>query len=334
MEIKSSLSLLRKIFKGVGTIGLCFFLAACQTFEVLDIKTRDQIEEEKKSEESQEPTEEVVGKTSEDLNKKLFNIKDENVRPKLGLILGPGMALSLSHLGVLKALNDQKLPIEAIAGVGWSSLIAANYAINGAVNDMTWKANQGRFNMDVGKGFLRGEIKETPEEVIASLIEQYTRGQSISRSRIDYICPALDVQRARNMYFKSGTYQRALLNCMKVPPLTQNEERVWAQLTDIESLAQQMRSMGVQKVIYINVLPTQGGLNWGKNAGAVSARDKYLWAQIQRTNSLKPTGVDHILQINNKGADLLDFKNVRSMINQSAGRADQFFRNLAREYSF
>lgn len=312
-------------------------MVGCQTFDILDVKTRDQIEKEKTVLPPDGPTSdtpEIVGEVSQDVDKKLFNIQDENVRPKLGLILGPGMALSLGHLGVLKALNDQKLPLEVIAGVEWSSLIAANYALNGAANDMAWKASQGQLNVGVEKGFLRGEIKETTEEQLSNLIQTYTRGRTIANGRIKFICPALDVSSAKALYFKNGSYMRALQSCMKAPPLTQSEPRVWANLTDIESLAQEMRRMGVEKIILVNALPLSGGLNWGERSASVSPRDKYFWAQVQRSMTQKPKGVDHILNLSTGGQSVLDFKEKRNLIQQSSVRADQFFRDLARKYSF
>ncbi|MCO5112630.1 MAG: hypothetical protein M9899_00485 [Bdellovibrionaceae bacterium] len=337
MEMSNSLSFWKRQIKICMMLAVAFGMVGCQTFDDIGLKTREQVEKEKRvtqPEEGESKPSEVVGEVSQDVDKKLFNIQDENVRPKLGLILGPGMALSLGHLGVLKALNDQKLPIEVIAGVEWSSLIAANYALNGAANDMAWKASQGQLNVGVEKGFLRGEIKETSEDEVAKLIQTYTRGRAISNGKIKFICPALDVSNAKALYFKSGSYGRALQSCMKAPPLTQSEPRVWANLTDIESLAKEMRRMGAEKVILVNALPLGGGLNWGERSSAVSPRDKYFWAQVQRSMVQKPNSVDHILTLNTGGQSVLDFKEKRNLIQQSSTRADQFFRDLARKYSF
>lgn len=306
-------------------------LTACQTFE--GIKTRDDIEDKPTTSTEDQPKQEVVGEIeAKDVDKKIFNISDENIRPRLGIILGPGMAYSLSHLGVLKALNNQKIPVEVIAGVEWSSLVSANYAINGAVNDMIWKATQGQFNVTSGKGFLRGEIKEVSDSVFTQMIDQYTRGRAIQNSKIKFICPSLDISTAKVMYFKSGSFGGILKNCMKAPPLSQSEARSWAMLWDIDALAAKMKEMGAQKVIFVNVLP-QGGINWGENAASVSLRDKYLWAQVQAALQKPMKNVDHVLRINSK-QNPLNFKEARTTIQQSSVTADQFFKNMARQYSF
>jgi len=49
-------------------------------------------------------------------------------RPKVGLVLGGGGALGLAHIGVLKVLEEQRVPIDFIAGTSMGAIIAGLYA--------------------------------------------------------------------------------------------------------------------------------------------------------------------------------------------------------------
>ena len=49
-------------------------------------------------------------------------------RPKIGLALGSGAARGLAHIGVLKVLEAERLPIDAIAGTSIGAFIGALYA--------------------------------------------------------------------------------------------------------------------------------------------------------------------------------------------------------------
>lgn len=49
-------------------------------------------------------------------------------RPKIGLVLGGGGALGISHVGVLKVLEENRIPIDYIAGTSMGSIIAGLYA--------------------------------------------------------------------------------------------------------------------------------------------------------------------------------------------------------------
>lgn len=49
-------------------------------------------------------------------------------RQKIGLVLGGGGALGLAHIGVLQALEEQRIPIDCIGGTSMGSIIAGLYA--------------------------------------------------------------------------------------------------------------------------------------------------------------------------------------------------------------
>lgn len=52
----------------------------------------------------------------------------QNERPKIGLVLGGGGALGISHIGVLRVLEEQRVPIDYICGTSMGAIIAGLYA--------------------------------------------------------------------------------------------------------------------------------------------------------------------------------------------------------------
>ena len=65
--------------------------------------------------------------------------KESPSRPKVGLVLGGGGALGLAHIGVLKVLEEQHIPIDYIAGTSMGSIIAGCYASGMSPDEMqTW----------------------------------------------------------------------------------------------------------------------------------------------------------------------------------------------------
>lgn len=55
---------------------------------------------------------------------------------KIGLALGSGAARGLAHIGVLRALKEKNISIEAVAGASMGALIGACYARNGDITDI------------------------------------------------------------------------------------------------------------------------------------------------------------------------------------------------------
>src|SRR5579863_6777039 len=57
-----------------------------------------------------------------------------HLEPKIGLALGGGFARGIAHVGVLKVLEREKIPLHCITGVSAGAIVAAAYA-SGATTD-------------------------------------------------------------------------------------------------------------------------------------------------------------------------------------------------------
>ncbi|HXV39370.1 MAG TPA: patatin-like phospholipase family protein, partial [Steroidobacteraceae bacterium] len=53
---------------------------------------------------------------------------DAGARPRIGLVLSGGGARGLAHVGVLKVLEEHRVPIDAIAGTSMGAVIGGLYA--------------------------------------------------------------------------------------------------------------------------------------------------------------------------------------------------------------
>ncbi|MDE2035524.1 MAG: patatin-like phospholipase family protein, partial [Pseudomonas sp.] len=60
----------------------------------------------------------------------------ENPRPKIGLVLSGGAARGLAHIGVLKALEEQGIHIDAIAGTSMGAVIGGLYASGYKIDEL------------------------------------------------------------------------------------------------------------------------------------------------------------------------------------------------------
>lgn len=60
----------------------------------------------------------------------------EAVRPKVGLVLSGGAARGLAHIGVLKALEEQGIKIDAIAGTSMGAVVGGLYASGYKIDEL------------------------------------------------------------------------------------------------------------------------------------------------------------------------------------------------------
>lgn len=70
---------------------------------------------------------------------------DEDSRPRIGLVLAGGGAKGSAHIGVLKVLEELRVPIDAIAGTSMGALVGGGYAsgltadeMDAAVTSVDW----------------------------------------------------------------------------------------------------------------------------------------------------------------------------------------------------
>lgn len=63
-------------------------------------------------------------------------LPDGSAPPRIGLALGGGFARGMAHVGVLKVLDREKVPIHCIAGVSAGALVAAAFASGTNVDEI------------------------------------------------------------------------------------------------------------------------------------------------------------------------------------------------------
>ena len=61
---------------------------------------------------------------------------EKHRRPKTGLVLAGGGALGMAHVGVLKVLEANRIPVDVITGTSMGSIVGAAYASGATVQEM------------------------------------------------------------------------------------------------------------------------------------------------------------------------------------------------------
>lgn len=57
------------------------------------------------------------------------------LRPRVGLVLGGGGARGLAHLGVLKVLEEDRVPVDLVVGCSMGAMVGSLYALYGTAED-------------------------------------------------------------------------------------------------------------------------------------------------------------------------------------------------------
>lgn len=136
-------------------------------------------------------------------------------RPKIGLALGGGAAKGYSHIGILKVLEKEKIPIDLIAGTSIGSIVGALYAsgISTSVLEKLAYNIQRELWIDLvipRRGFIAGKRVE-------QMIKLLTKNKSFDELNIPLAITATDLIEGEIYIFKKGNVSKAVRASISIP---------------------------------------------------------------------------------------------------------------------
>ena len=141
-------------------------------------------------------------------------------RPKIGLALGGGGPKGLAHIGVLKVLEKNNIPIDYIAGTSAGALIGGMYAYSKDITSIeehvmgkSWFQMLSYFaDPSLKGGLIEGNKVE-------QFLEEYLHGATFDQVQIPYQATAVDIQTGTLVHLHSGLLSRAIRASSAVPVL-------------------------------------------------------------------------------------------------------------------
>ncbi len=172
-------------------------------------------------------------------------------RPKIGLVLGGGGAKGAAHIGVLKVLEEQKIPVDYIAGTSMGAIVGALYAsglsageLEKVITSIDWKdvfsGEPDRRDIDYrrkredyqilsglslgvkdGRVVMpRGLVKDQKVNVLFEMLMLHTSDiDDFDRLPIPYRAVAADLETGEMVVLRGGRLADAARASMSVPGL-------------------------------------------------------------------------------------------------------------------
>ena len=123
--------------------------------------------------------------------------------PKIGIALGGGFARGIAHLGVLKVLEEENIPISFVAGTSVGALIGAIYCSGGSVADMEKIACRVRF-----RDFARWTLSRygfASNQRMMGFLNTILKVKTFEEMRIPLAVTATDFATGAGVVFHSGS---------------------------------------------------------------------------------------------------------------------------------
>lgn len=170
-------------------------------------------------------------------------------RPRIGLVLGGGGAAGVAHVGVLKVLEEQGVPIDVIAGTSMGAIVGSLYAagykadeLETVVKALDWpglfedqqaremqsfqlkRDNAGFFNTaEVG---IKDKSLKLPDGLVSGqklmfelrrLLERVAQVEDFDRLPIPFRAVATDIETGEPIILRKGNLATAVRASMSIP---------------------------------------------------------------------------------------------------------------------
>lgn len=146
-----------------------------------------------------------------------LNLADDN-RPKIALALGGGGARGFAEIGVLRVLEQEKIPIDLVVGTSVGSLIGALYADTGDVLHLEFEAvvikEEDIFDRSLMSFWSGGLVKG---ERIEQFLNSKLKNKKIQNMKIPFIAVTTDLRTGETIPIKQGSVAKAVHASAAIP---------------------------------------------------------------------------------------------------------------------
>lgn len=246
---------------------------------------------------------------------------NRNVRPKIGLALGSGGARGLAHIGVIKVLEANNIPIDFIAGSSIGAVMGGFYA---ATKDI--KKIERAFNFSKSKSQFLGFIFDPTIEggfISGNRFEGFMNklidNINFSDLKIPFSAVSTNLKTGKTVVISKGHVSSAIRSSMSMP-LIFKPTKVGDHLLVDGGLSQPVpveivRNMGADFVIAVN-LDANCDYNHRGNLGMADVFNYMVQILRARLSGLSAKDADIIVEPPIKNTSIIGWKDF--MVGESA----------------
>jgi NTE family protein len=244
--------------------------------------------------------------------------------PKVALVLGGGSAKGFAHVGVIRALEKEKIPIHMIVGTSVGSLIGGIYASNPDSFQLEWAAFK----------IVRGDILDY--SIVASkmgpvqglrleaFVEQNAKVKLVEATKIPFYPVATDLNTGETVTLEKGSLAKAIRASSAIPgifvPVTfGNRTLVDGGITS-NIACEVARAKGANVIIAVNL---QKDVRDGDITSVIDVIAQSISIMMHVNSKTKLANADIILEPDTKGISMFDFSQKKVLMEEGIKAAEK-----------
>ncbi len=211
---------------------------------------------------------------------------------KIGIALSGGGVKALAGIGVLREFDNMKIKFSAIGGVSMGAIVGGMYTCYTQADIVEKKLMEAfatpvfsKLNehfkevSEIGNGMLTHKTL-IESDLIYQIVEKLIPDKNIEDLPIEFCCVSTDIVEGNTVIMKKGSLRRAVMSSIALPGLFHPVQEGTSLLVDGGSTrtvpVEEVRSMGVEKVIAVEVKDKVVKMEKFPDVYSVIARDSYI----------------------------------------------------------
>ena len=187
--------------------------------------------------------------------------------PKIALVLGGGAARGFAHIGVIRVLEQERIPVDLVVGTSVGSLIGAVYASERDSFDLEWTAFQltqddifdfRLMNTVLGMGYAKGEK-------IEAWLSEKIKQKNIEQLKVPFAAVATDLNWGHKVVLDRGSVAKAVHASSAIPGVFEPVSHVGKLLVDggvVDNIPIDVaRDKGADLVLAVDISEDVGNTN-------------------------------------------------------------------------
>jgi NTE family protein len=251
-------------------------------------------------------------------------VKTVKKQPVIALVLGGGSAKGFAHVGVLRVLEQEKIPIHMIIGTSVGSLIGGLYAANPDSFQLEWTA----FKIERGDildfSIAYSKLGPVQGARLEAFVEQHVKVKRVEDTKIPLYPIATDLNTGETVILEKGSLAKAIHASAAIPgifvPVTfGNRTLVDGGVTD-NCACDIAKAKGADIVIAVNL---QKDVKTYQIDSLIDIIAQSVNIMMRESSKGKLKSADVLIEPEMKGISLFDFSQKKLLMDEGIKAAKQ-----------
>jgi len=206
--------------------------------------------------------------------------------PRIGLALGGGFARGIAHIGVLRALEKNNIPIHAVAGVSAGAMVAASFASGASADEIQQVALSMKFR-DVARWTVN-LLGLAGNDRMITFLARLLKVNRFENMKIPLAIVATDLAKGKSVTFHTqGDVIAPIRASCSYPglflPMRYQGRILVDGFVSMEVPAAPLLQMGADRVISVSIPNQEGAEDFGNMLSVVSRCFQLMSARTENS---------------------------------------------------